>query len=273
MLTPPWMGAAMEVVAVTGARERRAEIAQIVNRDGWAGVGDLVKRFGVSEPSVRRDLELLEMQELVKRVHGGALPASCNVQGDIYGQRAMAHVEEKHRIAQEAMRLIKPHGSLLLDGGSSVAEVAKCIASDISVNQNITVVTGSLPVLQALVHRPDIELVVIGGVYAHKYRTMVGPLGIAAMQGLHVDTAFLGVDGLSLEAGLTAESLQAPAGLHALSLAADTVVVVTDSSKIERRGIAVVMPLEDIDILITDNAAPHHFVDALRKLGVEVRLV
>ena len=267
------MHAAREVLQVTAARDRRTQIVQIVSSDGWAGVGDLVRRFGVSEPSIRRDLELLEMEGLVKRVHGGALSSSYNVQGDIYGQRAAEHLEEKRRIAQEAVALIKPQDSLLLDSGSTVTEVARRIASDLPVNQTIRVVTSSLPAAQALTHRPDIELVVIGGVYAHKYRTMIGPLAVAAMQGLHVDKVFLGAGGLSLESGLTADSLQEIEGLHALSLAADKVVVVADSSKVERRGMAVVMPLEDIDVLVTDSAAPPHFVDALQKLGVEVRLV
>lgn len=258
---------------MTAAKDRRAQIVQMVSSDGWASVGDLVRRFGVSEPSIRRDLELLEMQGLVRRVHGGVLSASYSVLGDIYGLRAAEHVDEKRRIAAEAASLIKPQDSLLLDSGSTVTEVARRIASDLPVNQTIRVVTSSLPAAQALTHRADIELVVIGGIYAHKYRTMIGPLAVAAMQGLHVDEVFLGAGGLSLQAGLTADSLQEIEGLHALSLAADKVIVVADSSKIERRGMAAVMPLEDIDILITDNAAPHHFVDALQKLGVQVRLV
>lgn len=258
---------------MSSAKERRAQIVDWVNKEGWASVSELVKHFGVSEPSIRRDLERLESQDLLRRIHGGALPCCSAEQSDLYGRRAAEHPEEKRRIAQAAVKLICPNASILLDSGSTVAEVAKQIASELPQNHNLHVVTNSMPAAQALAHRPDIELLVVGGLYAHKYRTMVGPQAVAALQGLHMDTIFLGAGGLSFDGGLTAEGMQEIEGLHILSMDADKVIVVADSSKIGRRGMAVVMPLEDINILVTDSAAPPEFVEKLESLGVKVILV
>jgi DeoR/GlpR family transcriptional regulator of sugar metabolism len=128
-------------------------------------------------------------------------------------------------------------------------------------------------VIEALTPYPQIQLLVLGGIYLHQYRTVVGPQTLSSLQGLHVDKMFLGSDGLTLETGTTTANVLEAEVTQAMARAADTVIVLADSSKINQQGFTTVMPLRDIDILITDTDAPADFVAKVQALGVDVRLV
>jgi DeoR/GlpR family transcriptional regulator of sugar metabolism len=255
------------------AEARRLQIVQLVNAEGWAGVADLANRFGVSEVSVRRDLLELAGQGLVRRVRGGALPVAASFQDDVYSHRAASHVEQKRRIAKAAAALIEANDRIILDSGSTVAELARLIPSVVPLGEQLRIVTGSCPVVEALTPFPQIEVLVLGGIYLHQYRTVIGPQTLASLQGLHADKMFMGSDGLSLQTGTTTANVLEGEVTRLLSQVADKVIVVADSSKIGQTGFTTVMPLKDIDILITDRDAPAEFVADLRKLDVQVRLV
>jgi len=255
------------------AAGRRAQIAQWVNAEGWAHVPELARHFGVSEVSIRRDFEELEEQGFLKRVHGGALPIASHPQGDIYSQRAAGHIEEKQRIARAAAALIQPNDSVILDSGSTVAEVARHMPAEAPPGQHLRIITGSIPVVEALTPYPEMQLLVLGGIYLHQYRTVAGPQTLASLGGLHADKMFMGSDGLTFESGTTTANVLEAEVTRVMAHAADKVIVVADSSKIGQTGFATVMPLQDIDILITDNGAPADFVAELRRLRVDIRLV
>jgi DeoR/GlpR family transcriptional regulator of sugar metabolism len=258
---------------VLSTHDRRAQIAQAVNFEGWASVNELAKHFGVSEVSIRRDLEQLDAQGFVKRVRGGALPVSTHVQGDIYGQRAVARTEQKLRIGRAAAALIQPNDRIILDSGSTVAEVARSIPTQVTLGQHLRVITGSIPVVEALTPYPQIQVLLLGGIYLPQYRTVVGPQTLATLEGLHAEKMFMGSDGLSLESGSTTANVLEAEVTCRMAAAADQVIVVADSSKIGQTGFTTVMPLSGISILVTDAAAPVEFVAALRELGVQVILV
>ena len=253
--------------------DRRAQIVQWANVEGWVNVAELASHFRVSEVSIRRDLEELEKQGFLKRVRGGALPVTSHHQDDVYAQRAASHVEQKRRIARAAATLIQPNDRIILDSGSTVAELARIIPILVPLGQHLRVITGSLPVIEALTPYPQIQLLVLGGIYLHQYRTVVGPQTLSSLQGLHVDKMFLGSDGLTLETGTTTANVLEAEVTQAMARAADTVIVLADSSKINQQGFTTVMPLRDIDILITDTDAPADFVAKVQALGVDVRLV
>jgi len=258
---------------VLSAEDRRAQIVQWVASEGWANVGELARHFGVSEVSIRRDFEELEKQGFLKRVHGGALPVATHPQGDIYSQRAGKRVEEKRRIGRAAAALLEANDSIILDSGSTVAEVARHIAAEASLAQHLRIITGSIPVVEALTPYPQAQLLLLGGIYLHQYRTVVGPQTLASLEGLHVDKMFMGSDGLTFEHGTTTANVLEAEVTRVMARAADKVIVVADSSKIGEVGFATVMPLQKIDILITDSGAPEKFVRELRAAGVDIRIV
>jgi DeoR/GlpR family transcriptional regulator of sugar metabolism len=258
---------------VLSANDRRTLIAQAVNFEGWASVSELARHFDVSEVSIRRDLEQLEEQGFVKRVRGGALPVSTHVQGDVYGQRALARTEQKRRIGRAAAALIQPNDRIILDSGSTVVEVARSIPTQVALGQHLRVITGSIPVAESLTPYPQIQVLLLGGLYLHQYRTVVGPQTLASLDGLHAEKMFMGSDGLTLEGGATTANVLEAEVTCRMAAAADQVIVVTDSTKIGETGFTTVMPLGDISILVTDSDAPEGFVAALRQLGVRVILV
>jgi DeoR/GlpR family transcriptional regulator of sugar metabolism len=253
--------------------DRRAQIAQWVSMEGWAGIAELAAHFDLSEVSIRRDLRELEQQGFVKRVRGGALPATTHPQDDVYSHRAARRVEQKRRIARAAAALIEANDRIILDSGSTVAELARLIPTVVPLGQHLRIVTGSCPVVEALTPFPQIQVLVLGGIYLHQYRTVVGPQTLASVQGLHADKMFMGSDGLSVETGATTANVLEAEVTRVLARAADKVIVVADSSKIGQTGFTSIMPLDDLDILITDRDAPPRFVAELRELSVDVRLV
>jgi len=255
------------------AHDRRALIAQSINFEGWASVVELAKRYEVSEVGIRRDLQELEDQGLIKRVRGGAVPTGASSLGDIYGQRAAHHIEAKRRIAREAAKLIAPNDRIILDSGSTVAELAKLIPIIVPTGHHLRVITGSCPVVDALTPYPQIQLLVLGGMYLHQYRTLVGPQTLQGLAGLHVDKMFMGSDGLTAETGTTTANVLEAEVTQAMAQAAHTLIVVADSSKIGLTGFTTVMPLQEVDILITDQNTPADFVAQARAMGVDVRLV
>jgi len=258
---------------VLSANDRRAQIAQAVNFEGWLSVSELALHFDVSEVSIRRDLEQLEGQGFVKRVRGGALPVSTHIQGDVYGQRAAAQIEQKRQIGRAAAALIQPNDRIILDSGSTVAEVARSIPTQVTLGRHLRVVTGSIPVVDVLTPYPQIQLLLLGGIYLHQYRSVVGPQTLASLEGLHAEKMFMGSDGLTLEGGTTTANVLEAEVTCRMAAAADQVIVVADSSKIGQTGFTEVMQLRDIGILVTDADAPADFVGALRRLNVQVILV
>jgi len=255
------------------AEDRRAQIAQWVSSDGWVNVSELARHYVVSQVSIRRDLEALEHQGFLKRVHGGALPVAAHPQDDVYSQRAASQAEAKRRIAKAAAALVKPSDRIILDSGSTVAEVARQVATEVPHGQHLRIITGSTPVVEALTPYPQIQLLVLGGIYLHQYRTVVGPQTLSSLEGLHVDKMFLGSDGLTLETGNTTANVLEAEVTRSMVHTAEQVIVVADSSKFGKAGFCTLMPVQEIDILLTDSDAPPELVAELRKLGVDVRLV
>ena len=257
---------------VLPTQARRAHIAQLVNAECWVSVADLAKHFGVSEVSIRRDLKELERQGFLQRVRGGALRAASSPQDDVYSQRAAQRMEKKRRIARAAIRLVQPSDSIILDSGSTVAEVARHIAAEASLGQHLRIITGSIPVVEAFTPYPEIQLLFLGGLYLHQYRTVIGPQTLASLEGLHADKMLMGSDGLTIATGTTTANVLEAEVTRSMTRAADKVIVVADSSKIGQTGFATVMPLEQVDILVTDSDAPSDLVAELRKMGVDIRL-
>ncbi|MDF7662533.1 DeoR/GlpR family DNA-binding transcription regulator [Erwiniaceae bacterium L1_54_6] len=255
--------------------ERRKKIVEMVNGTGSQLVNDISARLGVTDVTVRADLRLLEEQGLLTRFHGGAArignvsPAlpPAETQEISLAERYMLAADPKKRIAIEAAMLVREGDTIILDSGSTT----KLLAEELATMKNITVITNNLPAVNILVGNTDITLVVCGGTVRHKTVSLHGSIAEYALRGVSADVMFVGADGLDCENGITTFN-EGYAVSAVMAAAAQKVVVLTDSTKFSRKGFNVVLPVEKIDIIITDSEAPGEAVTRLREKGKTVIL-
>ncbi len=254
------------------ADERRTLILEYLARDPLVKVAELSDRFDVSEVSIRRDLDRLDRLGLLKRVHGGAVAIPSAALGQPHVTKMRHHVEEKERIGRAAAQMIRDGDRLIFDSGTTVLQVARSISGDLLNAGHLTVITGSIPIVQELGPWKGVHLIVLGGIYLPDYEMIVGPQTIEHLNGLHADKVFLGTDGLTFSHGVTTANLLEAEVDRSMVEAASEVIVVADSSKIGVIGLTTILPVTNIDKLITDDEAPADFLAALREQGVEVIL-
>jgi DeoR/GlpR family transcriptional regulator of sugar metabolism len=251
---------------------RRLAILEAIKESKLVRVSELSRQFGVSEVSIRRDLVKLGEYGLLRRVHGGAVTAA-EATDHFYDEKRGLREAEKQRIGKVAAALIKPGERVILDSGTTVLEIAREIAHTPALLDHLTVITASFPVFRELSAARSIHLVVLGGIYLPEFQTLVGPYTLAPLRDLHVDKLFLGADGLSFGSGVTTANVLEAEVSRAMIRAAQEVVVVADSSKVDAVGFATIMPLTGAHHLITDSGVPESFVANLREQGVLVTLV
>src|SRR4051794_1900312 len=232
-------------------QDRLGVILERLSTHGSVDVADLSGELSVSQASVRRDLQLLESQQLLTRTHGGAVASGVLYELPMRYRGGQRH-DAKRAIARYAVGLLgKDVTSVGLNGGSTTTEVARALAS----RTGLRVVTNALNIAADLAVRTNIELVVCGGSARSQSYELVGPLAEMTLAHLNVDVAFIGVDGLSVTAGLTTYSEMEAHTDRALLAAADRVVVVADSSKLGRRAFARICDIRGITDLVTDSGA------------------
>ena len=229
------------------APERRERLRQIVQSRRAVRVEELRAELGVSVATVRRDLDELEQDGALRRVHGGAVSVDVRPIEAHFEAKATEHAAEKRRIAARAFGLIEPGEIIYLDSGSTCLELARLLLG----REDLTVVTNSLPAVVELAGGGP-RLVVIGGELRPLSRALVGPLTLPLLKELYVDRAFVGTFGLSLDAGLTtSDPAEAFTKEQVLSHAREVVLLV-DSSKLGTRSFAHAGHLDQIDIVVTD---------------------
>ncbi|MCX6030866.1 MAG: DeoR/GlpR family DNA-binding transcription regulator [Chloroflexi bacterium] len=252
--------------------DRRGQILQEVLRSQFVTVAALARQFGVSEVSIRRNLAQLEEAGLVKRVHGGAQAITRPGQPSVYDARLLQRIAEKRAIGRAAAALIHPGDTILLDSGTTVLEVARAIPEALFDRGGLTVVTRSLVIAGELRRFRQVRLIVLGGIYVHDFDDFVGPQVETALQGLHVNTLFIGTDGVSSERGLTTDNVLEAGLFRQMARAAERVVVVTDAGKIGAGKLQTILPFEEIHAFVTDAGAAPDFINMLRDKGVSVIL-
>lgn len=251
------------------SHERHKAILQLLETQNAVSVSDLVARFGVSEMTVRRDLDALEKQGLLQRVHGGAIPARSRGYEPPFLSRSLEHREEKLRIARKAAAYVNDGDSLALDVGTTTLEVAQAIKD----KRNLTVITPSFRIAGLLTENPYSRVILTGGVLRPGELSLVGRMAEDAFRHFFVDKLFLGVGGIDLEAGLTEYNIEDALVKQAMIRSAREVIVVADASKFERVVFAAVAPLEKVTRIITDDSLAPDIVSALQEREIEVVLV
>jgi DeoR family transcriptional regulator of aga operon len=248
--------------------ERLGAILQALSERGNVDVEDLTRDLQVSAATVRRDLQALHEQRLLERTHGGAVAI-----GGLYEMpvryRSSRQREEKLRIAAAALAQVRDGMSIALTGGTTTTEVARAIVR----RDDLTVVTNAINIAAELAVRSNIRLIVTGGVARSASFELVGPLAETTLQQLHVDLAFVGVDGISAKTGLsTHREIEAHTN-RVLAERAKRVIVVADGTKVGATALARICGANEVQGLITTADAQAAERDRIAALGVEIQLV
>ncbi|HYX11904.1 MAG TPA: DeoR/GlpR family DNA-binding transcription regulator [Candidatus Acidoferrum sp.] len=233
------------------ARQRQALILERVREDGAVRVADLVRMFGVSDMTVRRDLEALNARGLLEKVHGGATAARGSALDEPgFTAKSVLQEPEKAAIAVAAAALVDPGTAIGLSAGTTTYALARRLASV----QGLTVVTNSVPVADALYRAGEADQTVIltGGVRTPS-DALVGPFAVAALKTIHVDLVFMGVHGMDPHSGFTTPNLLEADTNRALVGAGRRLVVLADHTKWGVIGISSIARLDEADTLITDS--------------------
>ena len=248
--------------------ERLTAILERLSENGGVGVSELANELRTSSATVRRDLQLLEDQRLLSRTHGGAV-----AHGVLYElplrYRSARYGEEKRRIATVAADRVAEGMVVGLTGGTTTTEVARALSE----RRRLTIVTNSLSIAAELAVRPNLKLVVTGGVARPESYELIGPLAEASLGELNLDLAVVGVDGISTVAGLTTHHEAEAHTNRGLIDRAHRAIVVADSSKIGRTAFARICPVGAIHELITGPGAEAAQIDELRETGLTVTQV
>lgn len=248
------------------APERQQEILRIARESGRVDVLSLAEEFQVTAETVRRDLRALDSAGLVRRVHGGAIPAGrLDFEPDL-AERDTVAADEKQRIARAALAELPGDGSVIIDAGTTAARMA----AELPIEADLTVVTHALPVAARLADHPGLTLHLVGGRIRHRTRAAVDAWALRDYGEINADVVFLATNGFSIAGGLTTPDLAEAAVKRAMISAARRVVLLADSEKFGQEHFARFGDLADVDLLITDSGLGPDDALAIERAGTEV---
>ncbi|MCA0754729.1 DeoR/GlpR family DNA-binding transcription regulator [Paenibacillus sp. N4] len=248
--------------------ERYDKIVQLVNERGSIRVTELSELCQVTEETIRRDLDRLEQAGRLRRSHGGAVSVKDQQPEIPFFEREVTRADDKKRIAEEAIKLIRPKDRILLDASTTAWYMAASMP-DIP----LTVLTNSIKVAMELSGKEKIEVISTGGILASRSLSYVGPLAERSLDAYHVDKAFFSCKGVHLERGIS-ESNELQARIkHKMVGMADQVILLADSSKFGVQAFTHVAELSDIHAVITDRRLPDGLLSQLQDKGIGVTTV
>ncbi|MEU8645231.1 MULTISPECIES: DeoR/GlpR family DNA-binding transcription regulator [unclassified Streptomyces] len=248
------------------APERQQEILRLARDGGRVDVLSLADTFQVTAETIRRDLKSLDRAGLVRRVHGGAIPAGrLDFEPDL-AERESTAADQKDRIAEAAIAELPHDGTVILDAGSTVAR----LAASLPLEATLTVVTHSLPIAARLADHPGVQLHLVGGRVRTRTRAAVDAWALRAYAEIRADVVFVAANGFSPASGLTTPDLAEAAVKRAALHAARRVVLLADSSKSGQEHFARFGDLDEVDLLITDSGLDPEDASAVESGGTEV---
>ncbi len=246
--------------------ERHDLIVELAAADGRVEVGDLAQRLGVTTETIRRDLALLQDRQVLRRVHGGAVPWQRWRHEPLLSVRGRHHAEEKHRIAKRALDELPAEGAIIIDSGSTAAHVAALLPHD----RPLTVVTNSIPAAQVLATNDGAEVVLLGGALKKNTLALVDATTVDALAAMVVDLVYTSADGFSAARGFTTPYREEVAVKQAMMAAARRAVMLVDHSKLGSDQLYCIARIADVDTIITGTELDGDDAEALRELGPSV---
>ncbi len=249
--------------------ERRQQVLQWVRDKGRASVTQLSEAFGVSEVTIRNDLQALAEQQLIVRTHGGAVPVNSALNELALAMRRQQQVQEKSRIGEAGAAIVANGDAIILDSSST----ALAIAQNLKNHRHLTIVTNSLAVAQEMLDAPGVTVVMIGGKVRRDTASLVGTDGLDALCKFNIQKGFFGAHGITAEDGLTDVSADEAEVKERLVSMCRQVIAVLDATKWGQVGLVSFAPLQRVNTVISDTHAPADLVDQIRSLNTEIILV
>jgi DeoR family fructose operon transcriptional repressor len=247
--------------------DRQQAIYMLALREGSVDVADLASRHGVTTETIRRDLSDMQKRQLLRRVHGGAIPVERMNHEPMIEAREVVNAEEKLRIATLAAEEIPERGSVIIDSGTTGQRLAEVFPVD----RDVHVVTNSLLTALTLSRRGLRELTVLGGLVRTNRHTMADATTRAELQHMAIDVLFISCDGLSFQHGLTTPYREEHAIKRVMIERAHRVVALVDASKFGNVQMFSFARFDELDVLVTDTRAAPEDVEILASHGVTIR--
>lgn len=249
--------------------ERRARIVELLEERRAVRVSVLSETLGVSEMTIRRDLEQLEQAGLLSRMHGGAILKRRMAEEPFYVAQEREHSEEKRRIAQAAAAMIKPGETVFLSSGTTAVQVLGHVDPELRAR----VVTANVGAVSAAQHT-NLDIVLLGGSYRPRSNIVAGSLTVQMVEGFHASRFILGADGLSLDEGVTTPSMSL-AGVERAMIrqTRGEIVVLADSSKVGAVGDVVICSLDTANTVILDDGVSQDVREEIELLGLQLIVV
>ena len=245
--------------------DRQKQIQRLLQERGVVKVTDLSSLLGVSEITIRRDLDTLEKSGDLERTHGGAVYNQRMRIEPRYAQKDAIHREEKEAIGRAAARLVEAGDTLLINSGSTTKQVIRSLKMS-----KARIITSNLgAVIEA--QESEMELILIGGLLRSQSNSLVGSLATLSLQQVYGSKAFIGVDGLSVKYGLTTPILEeAEITREMIRRTPGPVIVVADHSKLSVVSNFMTAPIDQVDMLVTDQGLNNELREELEKIGIKV---
>ena len=246
--------------------ERLDEIVKLVSEFEKIDVNTLSDKLKVSKVTIRKDLDKLEMKGLLHREHGYAVLNS----GDDLNVRLSFHYDTKRKIAQEAAKIVADNETIIIESGSTCALLAEEICRT---KKNVKIITNSYFIADYVRKVDSCKIILLGGEFQNDSQVTVGPLLKEMIQFFHVEHAFVGTDGYDEELGFTGKDLMRSEVVQYMSEASDKMIVLTDSSKFDKRGTVKRFGLKQVSQVVTDRAIPTAAVQRLKAANIKLTLV
>ena len=247
---------------MVGVSSREEKILELLRSGEEYPVVRLSEVLGVSAVTIRGDLRDLDSKGLVVRSHGSVVAAS-SPQSFL---RDVSNTHQKELIAKTAASLVSDGQFLMITNGSTCSLIARYLFG----LKNIKVVTNSTLLLPYGRANANLDITLVGGEFRPQAEALVGPVAISQIESYHVSTAFFGTDGFTMEYGLTTSLIENAQVVQRMCAQATRRVLCVDSSKVGHRGFVRIMPVTEIDTIVTDCGFPQDLVSQLEELGVEV---
>ena len=255
------------------AQGRRSAILQKLKEDSTVNVTHLSEMFGVSEVTIRKDLRILQERKLLLRVHGGAIMVTSTTETDSedtnFRVKQMVNVKEKKAIGRAAAAHIRNGDTIMVDSGTTALEIVK----NLDAFTELTIITNSVHAMLEAVKNKRFKVVLLGGTVRETSLSTVGALTESTLKLFYCDKLFLGVDSISVEAGLSTPSIDEASTNQVMISRAREVYAVFDSTKFNKRALAFIAMPDKISTVITDNRLPADIRNQLRLLNINVETV
>jgi DeoR family fructose operon transcriptional repressor len=248
------------------AEERQREILRRARAAGRVDVVRLAEELAVTNETIRRDLSVLERAGVLRRVHGGAIPVERLGFEPALSARDAVMTVEKERIAKAALAELPDEGAVIIDAGSTTGRLADALPPD----RELTVVVNAPPLATSLATRPNLTVIMLGGRVRRRTLATVDDWNLQQLSQLHVDVAFMGTNGLSMECGFTTPDPAEASVKRSMIAASRRAVVLADHTKIGNDYLARFAMIGDVDTLITDDGVDLGLVEDFEQSGLRM---